>query len=81
MRDKAEAPIDASDAIGSQNLFGDHDQLLSCCQQLYTSSMTKVDRLLKTPMPIVGSNHVFLQKLTYLSPLKNILAIVRENVI
>lgn len=51
MRDKAEAPIDAADAIGNQNLFGDHDRLLSYCPQLYTSSMTKVDRLLKTPMP------------------------------
>jgi hypothetical protein len=79
MRDKTEAPIDASDAIGSQNLFGDHDRLLSCWHQLYTRSLTKVDRLLKTRMPIVGLNHVFLQKVNYLSPLKNVFGIVRQN--
>jgi hypothetical protein len=48
MGDKAEAPFDAPDAIGNQNLFGDHDRLLSYCPQLYTGSLTKVDRLLKT---------------------------------
>jgi hypothetical protein len=79
MRDKTKPPIDASDAIGSYNLFGDHDRLLSYCQQRYTSSLTKVDRLLKTPMPIVGLNHVFLQRLTYLSPLKIVLGIVQQD--
>jgi hypothetical protein len=51
MGDKAEAPIDASDAIGNQNLFGDHVRLLSYCPLVYIGSLSKVDRLLKTPMP------------------------------
>jgi hypothetical protein len=51
MRDKAKAPIDASDAIGNQNFFGNHDRFLSYCPQLYTGSLTKVDRLLKTLRP------------------------------
>jgi len=34
---------------------------------------------LKNINAIVGSNRVFLQKLTYLSPLKNVFGIVRDN--